>query len=196
LYHLTDPTNLVVMCEFAQIHPASVLLEQAGQLRLMHTRRKAHPRVRIGERQVVLRDQAPLHSGNIALAEGFGMPDLLASLNSRIFFWPGSETGPIDYGIRHFERYRQEQPVMLRIRFESLLEANPGVQPLLCGYNSGSPRCVAGAKSPRGPDTFLRASDFDGRPSGVVEVTFATSLRIPGDAQYGRQPTGPWSRLL
>lgn len=196
LYHLTDPTNLVVMCETAQMYPAAALLRRAGQLESLRTRRAAHQRVRVGPNEVILRDQAPLHAGNIGFTHGFGMPDFLESLNSRIFFWPGDSTGPIDYGVRHFERYRLERPAMLRVGFESLLRANPNAQPQLCAYNSGSPRCVNGAKSPRGPDTFRCAPDFDGRPSDVVEVTFAETLRIPGDAEYGLEPAGPWQRLL
>jgi hypothetical protein len=196
LYHLTDQTNLVVMCETAQIHPASTILREAGQLGFTRVRRVTHHRARFGEHEIVLRDQAPLHSGHIAFAEGFGMSDLLESLNDRVFFWPGTDAGPIDYGMRHFERYRAEQPAVLRIRFESLLAANPHAEPLLCGYNSGSPRSVSGVKSPRGPDTFRCAANFDGPPGAVVEVTFASSLHIPVDAEYGLQPTGPWRRLL
>ena len=196
LYHLTDPVNLIQMCETVAIEPAAELMRKAGRFDLLRERRREHERISLGSRDVVLRDQGPLHAANVAFPTGFGIEDLVESLNRRVFFWPGTEAGPSDYGVRHFERYRSEEPTVLRMPFASLIRANPGAQPMFCGYNSGSPRCSAGLKSPRGPGTFAAAAAFDGPPSDVVEVTFERVLRIPPDAEYGHEPTGPWLRLL
>jgi len=89
---------------------------------------------------VELRDQHPLHPGNIEFPAGFSFQDLLGVLNARVFFWPGRLDGPIDYGLRHFGRYSQDRPTLLRVSFTDLLDANPQRTPLLCCCNSGSPR--------------------------------------------------------
>ena len=170
-------------------------MERANRPDLIRTRRRKHERITIEKTIIVVRDQAPLHEGNMKLPPGFSYEDLIESINNRIFFWPGSERGPISYGVRHFERYRAERPVILRLNFKSLLEANPGVEPRLCSYNSGSPRCSNGRKSPRGPNTFIRVSTFEGTPSGVVEITFESPLTIPSDVTIGEHPNGPWQPL-
>jgi hypothetical protein len=117
------------------------------------------------------------------------------SLNRRVFFWPGTASGPISYGIRHFERYQGERPIVLRLLMQSLLASNPASQPLYCRYNSGSPRCSYGTKSSRGANTFVPAGDFAGTPSTVVEVTFQEPITLPADAEYAGRPSGPWRSL-
>src|SRR6185295_17449394 len=99
---------------------------------------------------------------------------LLKAINERVFFWPGTEFRPISYGIRHFERYRSERPVILRCKSD-LLFNTPGQEPEFCKYNSGSPRCSNGIGSPRGPDTFVPASRAMFSAAKAVEVTFAKS---------------------
>src|SRR5262249_48751140 len=139
---------------------------------LIRKRRHEHCQIIIGKTEILIRDQAPLHRGNMELQDGCTYEDFIESINGRIFFWPGTATGPISYGVRHFERYRNEHPVILRVSLQSLLVENPAVTPKFCRYNSGSPRCSNGYKSPRGPKTFVSAQEFDGTPSNVVEVTF------------------------
>lgn len=167
-------------------------MEQAGRHDLIRTRRREHKQIKIGDILVLVRDQAPLHKGNLALPPGFTYEDLVESINKRIFFWPGTAAGPISYGVRHFERYQHENPVILRINSRSMFHANPDIEPRFCRYNSGSPRCSNGQKSPRGLDTFVHAADFSGTPSAVVEVTFERPIVIPGDATAGENPRGPW----
>src|SRR5262249_59348981 len=113
-----------------------------------------------------------------------------------MFFWPGDDTGPRDYGRRHFEHYKKEQPVILRMDFESLRDVNPHIAPQFCRYNSGSPRCSYGKKSPRGPDTFVPAENFNESAKKVVEVTFESEIILPANARYARDPEGPWRALL
>jgi hypothetical protein len=144
---------------------------------------------------IVLRDQRPLHAGNAKFPRGYAFEDLLESLNSRVFFWPGTGKTAILYGIRHFEHYEREKPVLLRIKFQSLLDSNPRAVPLFCRFNSGSPRCSYGNRPPRGPNTFVSADDFRETPRRVVEVTFDRQLALPADAEFGRRPTGPWQPL-
>jgi hypothetical protein len=132
--------------------------------------------------RIWLRDQAPLHRGNIALESGFTFEDHILALNSRVYFWPGNDSGPIDYGRRHFERYRHEDVVVLVMPLVSTITVNPGVPPELSSCNSGSPRCnphVPGNKALRGPSTFRTPDRFEGTASEVVEVTFAAAIRLP-----------------
>jgi uncharacterized protein DUF7002 len=195
LYHLTDRSNLDRIRETNSLVPAATLFQEAGRTELMRTRRWTHEPVAVGDRVVLVRDQAPLHRGHLELPEGYTFEHFVESLNRRIFFWPGTEAGPISYGVRHFQRYQAERPVVLKIDFQSLMDSNPGTHPRYCRYNSGSPRCSNGKKSPRGPDTFQLADEFGGTPSEVVEVTFEEQLVLPGNAEVGNEPTGPWHQL-
>lgn len=170
-------------------------MERAGKLDLIRTRRRQHEQIKIGDTLIVVWDQVPLHRGNLELAAGFSYEDLIEMINKRIFFWSGTARGPIKYAISHFERYRAEYPVVLRVEFRSLLDANPMAEPKFCRYNSGSPRCSNGHKSPRGPNTFVPAEKFDLPPSAVVEVTFETAIVLPNETEVGDCPTGPWRPL-
>jgi hypothetical protein len=97
--------------------------------------------------------------------------------------------------MRHFDSYKQERPIVLRIGFQSLLDKNQSADPLYCIYNSGSPRCSKGKKSPHGPDTFLSGERLDGNPSQVVEATFKSQILLPDDTEFGEHPAGPWRSL-
>ena len=195
LYHLTHRTNLVPLRQMRRLFPAAILLRRGGRVELMRTPRRRSEPVIIDGAQIMLRDQGPLHKGNMQLSRGHTFEQFIESLNDRVFFWPGDQRGPISYGIRHFEAYRDEQPAIVRVRMEDLLRANPSIVPLFCRYNSGSPRCSYGKKSPRGPHTFLSAPDFRETCSRVVEVTFLASVVLPPETEYGLHPGGPGRRL-
>ena len=68
------------------------------------TRRPQPVRLDLGGRIVEVRDQAPLHKGNLHFDEGWSMARLVEYLNGHVFFWPGGADGPIDYGRRHWAR--------------------------------------------------------------------------------------------
>jgi hypothetical protein len=195
LYHLTDSSNISRMARTGCIAPAIVLFERAARPDFLRRKRDTHERIRIGRDVIVIRDQAPLHKGNLSLPAGYTFEEFVESLNSRVFFWPGTAPSPISYGIRHFERYKNENPAILRLTFASLLLANTLANATFCRYNSGSPRCSYGARSPRGPQTFVPAAEFEGTPSQVVEVTFASELALPADTEVGSHPSGPWRPL-
>jgi hypothetical protein len=196
LYHLTDRVNLDHIRESKLLFCAAELMKHSGRDDLLRKRRQNHERIEINGSGVSLRDQKPLLSGNIELTGGFTFEDFVEALNARVFFWPGTDEGPIRSGENHFARYEIERPAMLRCRFQSLLSASLAAEPLYCMYNSGAPRCVNGRKSPRGPNTFLKACDFPRSPSKVVEVTFIGEVEIPQDAEFGDGPKGPWQSFL
>jgi hypothetical protein len=195
LYHLTHRDNLSHISELARLVPASILMRRANQTELIRSVRRGSRQLVVDGRTITIRDQDRLHRGNMHVPTGFTFEDLVEVLNDRVFFWPGIESGPISYGVRHFERYQSEKPMIIRVRTESLFTANAAVLPRFCRYNSGSPRCSNGNRSPRGPETFKMGDDFHESPSKVVEVTFDREIVIPPGTEYGVTPNGPW-RLL
>jgi hypothetical protein len=178
------------------LESATRLLTAAGNAGVLSQKRSQIVEAVINGEMVLVRDQAPLYAGNVRFRNGWAIQDLLRDLNSRVFFWPGTGRGPVSYGVRHFQRYEAERPVIMRIGLLSLLEANEGVLPRFCRFNSGSPRCSGGLGSIRGPNTFLTADVADFTPGKAVEVAFLDKVLLPADAQIGNSPNGPWRSLL
>lgn len=195
LFHLTHRDNLRHIRELGCLLPASTLMQRANHPELIRTVRRGSRQLSVDGRAITIRDQDKLHKGNMRAPDGFAFEDLVEILNGRVFFWPGAAGGPISYGIRHFERYRSEKPVILRIGSQSLLAVNAGAVPRFCRYNSGSPRCSNGKGSPRGPETFKLSGEFHETPSKVIEVTFDQPIALPQETEYGAAPNGPWHSL-
>lgn len=192
LFHLTATGNVERILRHRRIESAIALLGAAGRRDLARQRRRAHVHVEVDGVRIQLRDQAPLHPGNMALDGGWTFEDFVEHLNERVFFWPGTSSGPISYGVRHYERYRGEAPAILRVATADLIEENGHSPPLFCRYNSGSPRCSNGRKSPRTARTFMGAGDADFGIGGIVEVTFVGEVRLPPRVEVGGAPGGPW----
>jgi hypothetical protein len=195
LYHLTSQTNVASIRATRVLESAERLLRAAGRSDLLTTRRREGQQVIIGETTVHIRDQSPLHAGNMRLEPGWTLDDFVLHLNERVFFWPGRDGGPISYGLRHYQRYEIDQPAMVRVPTGALLKANPNTIPLFCKYNSGSPRCSQGRKSPRTRRTFLPADAAEFGVPQVVEVTFPGAVRLPRETELGSTPVGPWEIL-
>jgi hypothetical protein len=130
----------------------------------------------------------------LVLTGGWSRRDLVAALNSRVFFWPGSQTGPNKYGRHLFGAYDPSKQTVLRVSFCDLIEANRRAPPYFCLFNSGAPRTVAGRKSPRGPDTFLTADAWPASPSKVAEISFLDSVSLP-EATQVRDGMNGWQLL-
>lgn len=193
-YHLTSRENLERIRKGRELWSSEELLRAAGRESFVSERRTGSWRVEVGADTVILRDQAPLYQGNIAFAEGWEFTDVVKLLNSFVFFWPGTDKGPIPYGQRHFQRYRSERPVILRVRTRDLADAAAD-RLALCGFNSGAPRCSRGRKSPRGPDTFIPPDTFPRRASQVVEIVVRRALPLPDHVEIGEHPGGPFVPL-
>jgi hypothetical protein len=196
LYHLTDSRNLQRIRTTRHLESASRIFHAAGEGVAVRTRRRAGLIVEVDGVPVYIRDQAPLHAGNMQLERGWAFEDFVAHLNARVFFWPGNDTGPISYGVRHYQRYAEDCPVILRVPTRALFSENAGRVALFCRWNSGSPRCTYGRKSPRTAKTFVDADDADYRASQVVEVTFEDLVCLPESTQLGDVPWGPWRALF
>jgi uncharacterized protein DUF7002 len=193
LYHLTARENLARIRSTRRLESAATLMQRAGRIDLLDMRRREHVAVTVEDETVMLRDQAPLHAGNMQLDPGWSFAQFVRHLNKRVFFWPGVAGGPISYGLRHFGRYEPEAPVIFRVPFSSLVAANPQIELLFCRYNSGSPRWSRGIAAPRGATTFVRAADASFGPAHVVEVTAIDGVQLPNDITQGQLPQGPWS---
>jgi hypothetical protein len=178
------------------LESAAILARHAGRVDLLDARRREHVAVTVDGETVLLRDQAPLHAGNMQLDPGWNFAQFVRHLNDRVFFWPGSAGGPISYGLRHFGRYAPEAPKILRVPFDSLIAANPHLELLFCRYNSGSPRWSRGVAAPRGSTTFVSSTDAAFRPAQVVEVTALHHVQLPSDTAHGQLPQGPWNPLF
>lgn len=196
LYHLTSSGNLERILRTGRLECAAHLLGTAGDGEWTRARRKQSVEVAIGREKVWIRDQAPLHRGNVRLEQGWEFEDLVELLNSMVFFWPGDDQEPIAYGVRHFERYEGEDLTILRVPFVDMVAANPKNPPLFCKYNSGSPRCSGGKPSPRSRETFASADDAPFSNSNVVEVTFRGTANLPRSTETASRPDGPWSKLM
>lgn len=192
VYHLTSSSNLKRMLSSGEIQCASKLLRKAGKEGLITKRRNSSLKVVIDGHDIEIRDQQPLYEGKTQLVGGWTFQDLIATLNDHVFFWPGTASGPIDYGVRHYERYIDEKPAILRIKTANLIETNAA--PLVCKYNSGSPRTTQGTGSPRGPDTFIAAFKASFLPSQVRELTFKSVVSLPSQVESSATPYGPWTQ--
>lgn len=195
LYHLTARHNLPRIQSQRRLHSAKELMEQAESTSLLRRKREDCCCLTIEEVRVHIRDQRPLYPKNIELDKDWTFEDFVEALNRQIFFWPGKENGPIEYGVRHFKRYASERPIILRVQSVEVFAANPSGVFRFCRFNSGSPRWSGGSPSPRGPNTFLSCDQVDFTPSEVVEVTYEESLKLPSRFEVGDSPQGPWRVL-
>lgn len=190
LYHLTARANLERIRRGRELLCASELARLGGREGDLRKKRAQALVVQVGHESVHIRDQRPLHVLNMELEGGWDFGRFLSELNRRVFFWPGNEAGPIPPGLNHFERYREDDIAVIRVRTESM---PPGAE--VCFYNSGSPRWSGRKPSPRGPATFLLPGAAQRPPSQTVEVTWVGAVALPDWVQVAAHPTGPW-RLL
>lgn len=194
LYHLTASQNVPLIRESKILRCAKDILIESSYHEFVRTKRNEAVLANSHEQVIHVRDQSPLHSGNISFEDGWTFSDLVEDLNSRVYFWPGKDSGPIEHGMRHFKRYQAERPTILRLNTLETFAAND-VEPTFCKFNSGSPRCSRGKRSPRGRSTFVNHSDASFRATKVVEVSFISTMILPLDAEVSDLPTGRWTKL-
>lgn len=160
---------------------------------LLRSKRQQHTIITLGQTQVRIRDQRPISEVVLgrSLTHEWNVGDFIEHLNSRVFFWPTEQRLS-----RHYTRYAEENPVILRVKTSDLLALNSA--PLFCRLNSGATRCSShwdGNAPERGPNTFLPSSDFEHNYISVAEVTFEDYCRLPKEIWTGHTPAGPWRRV-
>ena len=194
LYHFTAEENLAHIKSRRELTSAAKLSREGLYL---SEKRPNAVALSANAETIWLQTQSPLHAANIAFEGGWQMSDLLACLNSQVFFWPGSEQGPIDYGVRHFSGNRwPTNAVALRAKTSDLLASTKSESVLFCHYNSGSPRYAHGKASPRGPNMFLPVKDFCGTLSDVVEVSVKDRVSLPASTESSESLDGTWRKLF
>jgi hypothetical protein len=194
VYHVTDRTNVARLRRLRCIQPAADLLNLAGQKELIRQRRTEAKTIVIDSETVILKDQSPLIFANVVLAPVWSAEDFVEYLNEHVYFWPGSSGGPVESGARLHDRYRVEEPAVVRVRTADLLSANQSQVPLFCPYNSGAPRMQAGRGAPRGPDLFQPATKFQRTPGKVVELVFCCEVHLPPRTELSERPS-IWTAL-
>src|SRR5687767_8113619 len=86
-YHLTATTNLGRLRQTSILESAASLARHAGRDELIGLRRKVHVPVTIDGQTVLLRDQGPLHEGNMLLEDGWTFERFVRHINEHVFFW-------------------------------------------------------------------------------------------------------------
>jgi hypothetical protein len=195
-YHLTSDENLSHLRKTRRLRPAADLIEQAERYDLARERRTERTRIALDGEEIWLQSQRPLHEGNIDFENGWRLEDLVGFLNNHVFFWPGTAEGPNRYGQNFANFPRTEDVSILRVESAVLFRENSSLTPLFCRYNSGSPRCSNGRKSPRGPRTFLPSGEFPGTRSEVAELTFRGEIVLPSSTMIAAGLLGNWAPLF
>ena len=199
VYHLTAASNLASIVRAGQLEATGRLFERAGRAgdARLRSRRPAALSLELDGEPIAIRDQKPLHERCIAFEPGWDMARLVERLNELVFFWPGTERGPIRPGQGHFELYRGQGEALriLRVPTAALLEANAARGPLLSRCNSGAPSRFQKPGAPRGGATFVPVERADFSPAQVVELVFERSARLPPETRVGTTPQGPWRAL-
>lgn len=123
-YHVTAQSNLDFLKRNHTLRPASHWNSVANRRDLKLTRRTEGNLLQIRGGSIHIRDQKPLHVGAIAFSDGWNLVDLIRHLNDHVYFWPGTERGPIRSGRNHYSTYEHERPAVLRISTQELLAMN------------------------------------------------------------------------
>jgi hypothetical protein len=193
LYHLTSKSNLPSIVSAKALLSASVLLGQADGQELLHSRvrRANHLPIEIKGRPVLIRDQRPLSEKALpkCLDDGLTPEDYYELLNDRVFLW-----ATVSRLCRHHDRYRSEDPVLLRFPTAELLRLNPDVE--FSRINSGATRAnsyLGGIAPRRGRATFQPARDYAYGVSSIVEVTVRQRCILPERFELASNPEGPWN---
>ena len=166
---------------------------------MVRQRRESCEVVRVRDSSIHIRDQRPLHRKNMSLPCDWRFEDWVEHLNGLVFFWPGRrDERPVCSGVRHYERYKKagEDVCVIRICTEDTFHKNRPAKPRFSRYNSGSPRCWRGQRSPRGPNTIVPGDQFDGTPCKVVEVAYCEQVALPCSAEVACSPFGKWHPLF
>lgn len=180
IYHLTDSRNLDFIKEQKMLYSTVNLVNMSSEenkAALLEHRRPNHESVKIGDREIWIRDQRPLNAAlDKCLTDDWTREKFIRHLNARVFFWPN--TGRLN---THFSRYANENPMILRIDIQDALNLN-GDRLQVCRLNSGATRpnsYLGGVAPSRGPNTFVPLDLYENSVSSIVEVTFIDHFILP-----------------
>lgn len=174
VFHQTAPENVARIRRLKKLSTSAELLALAGQPPSTAPRPEALT-LDVASEPVVLRGQAPLLAkGQLALADGFTMPDLVKLLDAHVYFWLAATADEAPQGAGK----KSSGEARLRIALADLIAANPSRGPLFCRYTSGGPRASQGEASPRGPDLFQGIVEFE-QMDQLNEMVFKGTVNLP-----------------
>jgi hypothetical protein len=199
LYHLTDRRNLQYIIDAGGVlYSTTELVKKSNllsrqQKKFVRQRRATHKEIQVDGSTVHIRDQRPISLDNLqkCIPVDWTVGDFIYSLNERVFFWP-----TINRLSRHFERYSQENPIIIKVETLEMLRINEYSE--FCRLNSGATRSSsyhAGGPPPRGRDTFVDANSYPYTCGTVAEVTFRKKCKLPNTIWIGDNPDGPWEHF-
>ena len=195
-YHTTGRLNFTSIRDRRALISTKLLVEGSRYASLLVGRRVRSTTIEVNGSNLQIRDQRPLRPGSLQLQIGTTLQRYLDELNRRVFLWPGTATGPVPPGRRHFDHYRQEDPVVVvRVPLRSLLAANSTREFFVEKCNSGAARHNGGRPVERGPNTFYLLKDTCFPPSDVVEFSFIDRVELPPDTEFSTALEGPWEAL-
>jgi len=196
LYHLTNENNLPIILKHGRIYSTNSLIEMSSNLDyypIKRQRRPNHITIDVNGDMISIRDQRPISEKALqkCLTNNWTCADFYEFLNNRVFTWP-----TLDRLHRHYERYKNENPIIIALDTALLFETNPN--PLFSRLNSGATRAnsyLGGVPPSRGKETFLPAHLYENTITSVAEVTFEHELRLPENIEVMNFDTGHKTRL-
>lgn len=195
-YHVTSESNLESIQQSRVLSPAETLLKGAKMHHFLRLRRTGDLLLRIEANDVLVRNQCPLDPDSLDLGTTGTLEEYVECLNSHVYFWPGTASGPIEDGVRMFERTDRTSSVVMRVLTASLLDANSTLPIYVSTCNTGVAWKERGNRSRRGPEVFQTVEAFSAQPDNVHEICFANNVCLPQNTEYGTSPNGPWRALI
>ena len=175
LWHLTAAKNIGRIKRMKHLDCAATLLRDAGRNELICKCRKVSKTLLVNGETVIVRDQVPLCRHNeVQWTHGWTLENYVEYLNGFVFFFPGTEKGPIKRSEGFVKIYKQQQA--LCIPTKDLFMANQDTPPQFSCCNSGAILLYP----KRGPDTFVCGEKFCRK---VVEVVFHCKANLPGSLE-------------
>ena len=195
-YHVTAVVNLRGIRHLRVLFPASTLFRKMERSELLSCRRTHDVQLRFQNQEILVRNQAPLDPDHIDLGSAEKFEEYVACLNTHVFFWPGTASGPTPDGVRMFRRTAGVKSAMIRVPSRSLMEANEGSMVHLSTCNTGASWIGEGKKSQRGIGIFQRAESFSEPPDRIQEILFRGSVNLPDDSECSTRVGQRWRSLF
>lgn len=192
-YHITFAVNLASIAEQRHLYSASRLMQDAGYA--------ADPNRRLGDQclalhghQVTLRNQSALDPMALALPDGECLDEYISFLNRRVYFWTGTNRGPVADGLRMLDTHRA-RAVLIRVPTKFLVEQNARVPISLSNCNTGASWLNCGSKTSRTRKHVQCLQQFRGDLDEVVELSYEDFAVLPPTSECAEHLVGPWRSL-
>jgi hypothetical protein len=195
-YHVTAVVNLRGIRRSRVLFPAATLFRSTDQSDLLSCRRTRDLQLRFQNQEILVRNQTPLDPDHIDLGSTETFEEYVACLNTYVFFWPGTASGPTLDGARMFRQTVGVKSALTRVPTRSLFEVNEHSIIHLSTCNTGASWLQEGKKSQRGIGVFQRAESFAEPPERIEEIMFRGSVNLPDDSECSTGIGQRWCLLF